>query len=190
MIYINKITKEYPLTEYDIKLKYPDVSFTDLFEAPEEFTEVLESEIPNVNNYQSLTELEPKLIDGKYYRNYSVKYFNIEDIRNIKLNEIYTSFENEFKNGKLMSSLGFEVDCRRDGVKFDKDNLQSLIQLNLYPIPFKDSNGVVHSLTEADANILLNEMINKGLWIYQNKWEKENQIQNATKIEDLIVIVW
>ncbi len=86
--------------------------------------------------------------------------------------------------------MGFPVDNRRSGDKFDRDNVESLIALNTDPVTFKDSNGDFHSLTLADLSILKTEMIQDGLAIYQKKWTLESQINNATTIEELEAITW
>ena len=168
----------------------PNVSFSDKFEAPSGYAEVVEVEPPIVNEFQTLEEIDPELINGVYYQKYIVKNIDIDDAKNIKRQEISYAFNKEFSEGTLNSSLGFVADCRRDGIKFDKDNLQSLISIGNFPIMFKDSNGEIHSLSENDSNILLQEMVEKGLWCYQHKWELEELINNTTNINDLLSIKW
>lgn len=115
---------------------------------------------------------------------------DIEKAKKQVFDKIKEAFERELAEGTIDSSLGFKADCRRSGTKNDKDNLESLIKLRQFPIYWKDADGNVHALSEEQANILLQEMINKGLWCYQHKWEKEQQIENATTLEELEAIKW
>lgn len=112
----------------------------------------------------------------------------IDIIKNDYLNLVKKWFEDKLKNGKFISSLGFTTDCRRFDGKFDKDNLESLIKLGNFPIQWKDADGNFQLLTNEQAHILLTEMIQYGLNLYQQKWDFEQQIINSNSLEELEAI--
>jgi len=114
----------------------------------------------------------------------------VDNWRKIKAVEIVKSFNKEFINRAFTSSLGFLVDNRRSGSKFDKDNVKSLIDLGADPVQFKDADGVIHSLTQAELQTLHTEMIQDGLGLYQKKWTLEGQVEAATTIAELEAITW
>jgi len=115
---------------------------------------------------------------------------SVDDYKIIKPLEIKVAFEKEFTNRTFTSSLGFNVDNRRSGSKFDKDNVKSLIDLGADPVQFKDADGVIHSLTQAELQTMHTEMIQDGLGLYQKKWTLEGQIEAATTIAELEAITW
>ncbi len=94
-------------------------------------------------------------------------------------------FIEKLRTGKVNSSLGFTSDARRYAEYNDKDNLKSLIDLGKYPILWKDADGNDQKLSESDAKILLQEMIEYGLSLYQQKWQKEAQINACNSMEEL-----
>ncbi len=109
-------------------------------------------------------------------------------LKNIKMLEIIETFDSLMAGGQFETSLGFITDNRRGEGKDDKDNVQSLIELGQEPVYFKDANNGFHVLTIADMVILKQEMILDGLGKYQWKWTKENEIMNASSIEELEAI--
>jgi hypothetical protein len=106
-----------------------------------------------------------------------------------KKDELLNLFEEQFKNGKFMSSLGFEVDNRRYGSKNDKDNLLSLIDLGIYF--FKDANNATHTLTLQQMLTLKAEMSADGLQKYNKKWNFESLIASCvdkTELDNLNIV--
>lgn len=114
----------------------------------------------------------------------------LEMLKDIKLVEISASFAEEMKSGKMSSSLGFTVDNRRYADKFDRDNVQGLIDIGASPVDFKDSNGDPHTLSLAQLQILKTEMIADGLAKYQKKWSLQSAVSLATSINELKAITW
>lgn len=112
----------------------------------------------------------------------------LEEIKNIKLQEVKNSFEQSLHHGVLNSSLGFPVDNRRYLDKNDKDNVQSLIDLNTTSVEFNDANGVFHTLTLDDLKILKSEMVRDGLEKYQYKWNLENSINQCSTIDEILSV--
>jgi hypothetical protein len=55
---------------------------------------------------------------------------------------------------------------------------------------FRCADNSFVSITLTQAQELLDEMIAHGQSLYQHKWELEQQIQNATSVEQIQSIVW
>lgn len=106
-----------------------------------------------------------------------------------KMNKIKKKFESLTENGVFESSLGFNIDNRRSGNKNDKDNIESLITLGMEPIQFKDADGMFHELSLSDLSVIQLEMIQNGLQRYQWKWYVQNQVSEATTIDDVESII-
>lgn len=142
--------------------------------------------IPNDPANRHWQEYQQWLLEG----NNPEPEHTLEELKQLKLQEIKKGFKNEFKVGMIQSSLGFPVDARRWEEKNDLENLQSLIKLNQYPIYFKDADGNIQELTEENAKTLEQELIQACLNRYQKKWQLEEQINNATTTEELDAIKW
>ena len=68
----NGTIAEYPLYEGDIKLRFPNTSFTIPFEAPEDYVQVADVPQPQITWEQNVAEGEPELIDGTWTRTWVV----------------------------------------------------------------------------------------------------------------------
>ena len=124
-----------------------------------------------------------KYIDGEFCICESncdrlVELFNA--LKNVKLDEIKQSFADKMSNGVFTSSLGFNIDCRRDGTHFDKDNLDSVLDLGAFPVQWRDADNVFRTLSETDLLLLRSEMIAFGLSLYNSRWMKENLVNSFT----------
>lgn len=122
------------------------------------------------------------LVDELYIPNEDKE---LEELTVIKLEEVFNKFENDLKNGTMLSSLGFTVDNRRYADKNDKDNVQGLIDLGILEAQFKDADGGFHIVSAADLETLKLEMTQDGLGKYQVKWGLENLINNCTTLLEL-----
>ena len=78
--YINTETLEYPIFEAKIKKEFYNTSFENNFQPPYPYSEVLESPIPQTVGYQTMEEVEPKFLNGVWYRDYVVKDLSAEII--------------------------------------------------------------------------------------------------------------
>lgn len=143
---------------------------------------------------QNITELGIEPNEGYAKENNGKWYFKdgtlaeditIKKLKERKVSEVKSKFTDEQANRVFTCSLGFKVNNRRSGGNFDKDNVQSLIDLGVTPIQFRDADNQFHSLTTEQLETLKNEMIQDGLGLYQQKWDLENTINNATTLEDL-----
>ncbi len=113
----------------------------------------------------------------------------LEALKIQRMDEIQNKFNDLMFYGTFTSSLGFESDNRRGDGKDDKDNVQSLIELGQEPVYFKDADNNFHALTQENLITLKQEMIQDGLSKYQWKWNKENEIMQATDTDSLLNII-
>lgn len=88
------------------------------------------------------------------------------------------------------SSLGFKV----NGDRRSKENIEDLISnfeaqhSGSEVVSFRDYENVNHDLTSANLNILLTECVTNLQNLYQQKWNLENQLNDATSKEELEAI--
>ncbi|MFV0626345.1 MAG: DUF4376 domain-containing protein [Alphaproteobacteria bacterium] len=115
-----------------------------------------------------------------------VSDFLLAQAKSAKLTEIKKCFSLEQENGHTTSSLGFEIDATR----LSKDDIESLLYVDMFPVRFRDYDNEFHDLTKEQAETLKKEIIAYGLAVYQKKWELEVAIKNATTIEEVEVIKW
>jgi len=121
-----------------------------------------------------------------------------------KLNEIKRERDSMIKNGKFISESisGFEIDCRRDGINNDIQNIQALIDgmiaTNQTSVNYSGTTSK-KILTLAELQTLYIEMVQYGLSHYEKKHKKDddiNVIYNDTnltiqeKIMAIEAIVW
>ena len=107
------------------------------------------------------------------------------------ISRISKGFDGSLESGTFVSTqLGIEVDNRRIGKHNDKDNLQTLINLGSYPIDWVGTTAMGTLADETEALALRTEMELDGLAKYKHKWAKEQEIETATTIADLDLVVW
>ncbi|MDD4556207.1 MAG: DUF4376 domain-containing protein [Alphaproteobacteria bacterium] len=139
--------------------------------------------------YQSIgmTEMEvEQAYNGSWYvQGYAPKK-PLELVKAEKLAEIKQAFNQEQEDGHIVSSLGFEVDATRRS----KDDIESLLYVDEFPVRFRDYNNEFHNLEKEQVEVLKREIIAYGLAVYQKKWSLEEAIKNATTIEEVEAVVW
>lgn len=115
-------------------------------------------------------------------------------IKKAKKSEIVQSFDKALSDGKFMSTvLEIEVDYRRGANKNDMQNLQTLIS---YMKRNSISETVYKGYEEdktcsvSDLEVLLTEMEDYGLYLYQKKWQLEQDAAVCNNKEELDKIVW
>ena len=152
-----------------------------------------EDEFIEINPDYIKVEDLPFCLSGYYkYQNEEIVPNQDKELEALKLqrmDEIQNKFNDLMFYGTFTSSLGFDSDNRRGGGKDDKDNVQSLIELGQEPVYFKDSDNNFHALTQENLVTLKQEMIQDGLSKYQWKWNKENEVMQATDINSLLDII-
>lgn len=76
----NNALVEYPLFEGDLKLRFPNVSFTDPFTPPEGYVEVEDVPYPQITYKQNVNEGAPKLVNSKWTRVWIVSDASADEI--------------------------------------------------------------------------------------------------------------
>lgn len=76
----NGTIAEYPLYEGDIKLRFPNTSFTIPFVPPDGYVAVADVPQPQINWDQNIAEGEPALVDGVWTRTWVVTDATPEEI--------------------------------------------------------------------------------------------------------------
>ena len=139
--------------------------------------------------YQSIgmTEMEvEQAYNGSWYVKGYAPIKPLQQLKSEKLSEIKEYFNKEQESGHTTSSLGFEVDATRRS----KDDIESLLYVDEFPVRFKDYNNEFHDLSKEQVEVLKREIIAYGLAVYQKKWSLEEAIKNATTVEELEVVKW
>lgn len=115
----------------------------------------------------------------------------LDELKEKKLAELTTAghqFDNKLVNEDMIinSSLGFKsnADLR------SQNNINGLIAAGQEPVAYVDSQNVAHSLTLSQLNILLQEIILCGQYLYQQKWTYRAQVNACTTKEELEAITF
>ena len=111
-----------------------------------------------------------------------------------KTEEMSLSFGRNLSNGIFQSTaLGIKVDCRRNSINNDLQNVQGLISTmtrnNISQINYVGYEQTAVA-TIAKLTTLTYEMEDFALSLYQKKWEKESALTAATTIEQVNAITW
>ena len=115
----------------------------------------------------------------------------IEELKEKKLDELTAAghqFDNQLVNENMIinSALGFKANADLRS----QNNINGLIAANKEPVAYVDSQNVAHSLTLSQLNILLQEIILCGQYLYQQKWAYRAQINACTTKEELAAITF
>ena len=111
---------------------------------------------------------------------------SLELVKAEKLAEIKQAFNKGQENGHCASSLGFEVDATRRS----KDDIESLLYVDMFPVRFRDYNNEFHDLSKEQVEVLKKEIIAYGLSVYQKKWTLQQTVENATTVEEVEAVSW
>lgn len=122
--------------------------------------------------------------------------FMFESAIRRKQTDIKEAFENSFISGSFFSeTLQIDVDFRRNGINNDLQNVEGLIRdyANLLPeekhyVGLTETTSFTCTLEQLEGLAL--EMSQHGRALYKKKWMLEEQIETATRIEDLEDIHW
>lgn len=138
---------------------------------------------------------EPEVVEPQYVEvqvpvkvvvTYQVRDRSLDDLKAEYRQKILAAFLDALRNGRIDSSLGFPVDCRRSDVNNDLQNLDQLISLGTYPMQFKGADNQMYTIPdEAAALQLRSEMVQYGLGAYQRKWDRENALDAVQSIDEL-----
>lgn len=116
---------------------------------------------------------------------------SFDELKNEKLNDLEVNFES-YRNSHLthlISSLGFKVNSNVTAF----NNVTGLIaQLEVEgdgaTVGFMTFDDELVSLNIEQLKIILVEISKHGSFVYQQKWELRNQIENATDVDSLNAI--
>lgn len=154
-----------------------------IFTDDEEYTE--RANFCNENGYY-IEEIE-SLEDGT--RQFTIKEpakLTLDECLKEKLHEVSWKSEcfEQSKCDKMFvdSSLGFRVNADRRS----QQNIEGLIKvLGENKTRFKDYDNNFHELGVEDLQILLVECIQNGLYLYEQKFQMQEILNNMTDIEEL-----
>lgn len=81
MRFINRKTKQYPISQLDIQNATPNVSYPIPFNPGEDYAEVKPSPVPACNTLvETIKEVEPKLVNGEYIQQWEVVALTDDEI--------------------------------------------------------------------------------------------------------------
>lgn len=147
----------------------------------------LENDENNHYNYneifEELSDTEIVLENGKYKEKRNIIDRNTEDIKHSLNMKVESNFEDMNRNTSLMSILGFEVNADEVALRninglLDTLNDEETTLFRLWNNEFKE-------LGRKELSILKNEIITNGQYLYKQKWNKLEDIKNATTISEL-----
>lgn len=120
---------------------------------------------------------------------------NLEMAKEAQLPFITIGFDKELEEGHFLSSvLGIEVDCRRSDKKNDKQNVEGLISNMIRnskaTVDYVGYTDIKTGVTKTQLELLVAEMEDHVLSLYEKKWGLQTQIQNATTIQEIKAISW
>ena len=102
-----------------------------------------------------------------------------------KLEILTNKFKEVLETAFLLSSLGFYINAG-ERAKGDVDGIITQMEAeNIETKMFMDYEDVIQVITLDEAKVLQLEIIKNGEFVYQQKWELRNRINNATTIEEV-----
>lgn len=140
-----------------------------------------------------IAEIKPLVIKGGT-QNTSVRRFQItanpepslEEVREAKLAELSSKFDDAGNTAHCMSSLGFEIDANPTS---DRDITGVLVVMDDESVTqFCDYYNVFHEVTKAQMQVIQKEIILNGQYLYQQKWTYRDAINSATTIAEIEAI--
>lgn len=169
-----------------------------LFVPPSKDLDMLPDNIKELK--YDVIDLECEGFSSPIYDSTNNKIIEFDDTKDLKWyrddksKEIRKGFENEFENGVFLSkSIGIDVDCRRFSSKNDLDNVEILLEdMEREEESTKVYKGHTETkeVTISDLKNLKIEMQKHGLSLYKKRWSLEEQIKNASTIEEINNINW
>ena len=109
----------------------------------------------------------------------------LEEVKISKLAILDKAFKDITESAYLLSSLGFYINAGTRA-KVDIDGIITHMEAeDVETKMFMDYENIVQVITLDEAKILQLEIIKNGEFIYQQKWEFRNKINNALSINDI-----
>lgn len=115
--------------------------------------------------------------------------FQIEVERDYRIQYILEKFEEAFELG-YVCSCGIRMDCGR----IDLENMERLhrylISTGQTETMIRSFDDTFHLATVEMIDQIVMELIGYGLWLYQWKWVKEEEVMRASSIEEILLVEW
>lgn len=194
---VNIETGEYPLTFYQVRLRFNNTSFPlpcrDYLIEPFGYAPVIPVDMPVVDGYVSEGTPE-KREDGRWYQKWDVREFTEEEytaeLERRKLNSLENQrfiFENDLSKG---ISFTFEEKTYKSKVRsFDIAYLLSVKDIaqrkpdEVFTIPTVDE--VLTALSAEQAVSIVNSIIDANLAFTKGYWEQVEDIMEAATLQDI-----
>jgi len=116
----------------------------------------------------------------------------IDDLKILKLNEIYEAFDNELNTTRpfLSKVINKEINADRESLQNMKDLLRKMDKDNMDKTVFRCFDDSYVEVTREQLSNMIDELINYGLGLFRKKWQYENIINSADNIDDIINLKW
>jgi hypothetical protein len=138
----------------------------------------INEDIPSLLEGENVVEDGLEVRDGVVYMNYKV-VSNHDDAKAKKKMKLKGLFSAKVSRPVIDTSLGFSV----DGSKDDLANFEIAKSLNLDFV--KDADGKIHQIELSDWDVIITAIKQKGVSLFQEKWEIETQIDACTTTQEL-----
>jgi len=103
----------------------------------------------------------------------------LEEHRAFKILQLQAVYQAKAVSPVVASSLGYNIDAGYDNLTdFGIGQELGLLQI-------RDADNLMHSITDADYTVIIQEIKVNGLTIKQNKWVHEAVIGSLTSIDDI-----
>lgn len=160
---------------------------------------------PNAIRDALIAELEatwPHLVDPEDGNTVEARRPNpdldIDQARQLKLIQIKSDFEAALPVGQVDLSLGWAIDCRRSSKAEDVSNMERLLKLcqssgmaDTDNVQIRGTDNLDHLTTVAGLrDVIIPEMYQYGLGLYQKKWTLEATIASASSVQDVLSVRW
>lgn len=141
----------------------------------------------NENN-AFIEEIEPAKDGTRQFQIKAIPAPDFDELKTARLNELSQLGDKIFNSQDtyLTSSLGFRINARSKAL----EDINSLIVLNDEITYFNDFDDVIHKLNIDELKTLQREVIKSGQYIYSQKWDYREKINNSKTIEELNNIVF
>ena len=148
---------------------------------------ILEDDENNYYSYnekfEELSDIEIVLENGKYKEKRNILNKNIEDIKHLLNMEVEEKFNEINRNTSLISSLGFEINADETALR----NINGLLDVlkDDETREFRLWNNEFKELGKKELNVLKNEIIINGQYLYKQKWDMLSYIEKCNTIQEL-----
>lgn len=143
---------------------------------------------PHASEYQKIEENAIKLVDGKYTQTFYVMHKSVEDIKEMRINEVYRKFTEIEQKAHIKSSLGFTIDANEKANRDIEGLIDVLTAEGYNKVDFRDYDNNFQEVSLTDLETMRLEVIKNGQYIYQQKWEFLRQIEKMDNPTALIAL--